>query len=215
MGKSNLFFTNVLLFLFCMLYFKSKKKRFAVSFFIPNPNGDICMKGEKKFHEEKYHEVFNKKELFDKLVPLVENTAMRFNVIPVEIDFSKENHRWYLRIFIYSKDREITLDDCENMSRSLGDFLDELIPFKFNLEISSPGLERKIKSDREYLIFTGKDIQIKLKNGIDDTYEKQFVCKIVDFDEKEGLKVFLYGRKEEVIIKKDNIISARLYSPDL
>lgn len=173
------------------------------------------MKGEKKIHEEKYHEVFNKKELFDKLVPLVENTAMRFNVIPVEIDFSKENHRWYLRIFIYSKDREITLDDCENMSRSLGDFLDELIPFKFNLEISSPGLERKIKSDREYLIFTGKDIQIKLKNGIDDTYEKQFVCKIVDFDEKEGLKVFLYGRKEEVIIKKDNIISARLYSPDL
>lgn len=173
------------------------------------------MKGEKKFHEEKFHENFNKKELFEKLVPLVENTAMRFNVIPVEIDFSKENHRWYLRIFIYSKDREITLDDCENMSRSLGDFLDELIPFKFNLEISSPGLERKIKSDREYLIFVGKDIQIKLKNGIDDTYEKQFVCKIVDFDENEGLKVFLYGRKEEVIIKKENIISARLYSPDL
>lgn len=173
------------------------------------------MKNDRKSHEERQYEHFNKKELLDKLVPLVENTAMRFNVIPVEIGFSRENHRWFLRIFIFSKDREITLDDCENMSRSLGDFLDELIPFKFNLEISSPGMERKLKSEKEYLIFVGKDIMIKLKNGIDDTYEKQFVCKIVDFDANEGLKVFLYGRKEEVVIKKENIVSARLYSPDL
>lgn len=173
------------------------------------------MKNEKKNHEERQFEHFNKKELMDKLIPLVENTAMRFNVVPVEIDFSKENHRWFLRIFIYSKDRQITLDDCENMSRSLGDFLDELIPFKFNLEISSPGMERKLKSDREYLIFVGRDILIKLKNGIDETYEKQFVCKIVDFDESRGLTVFLYGSKKEVLISKENIINARLYSPDL
>lgn len=173
------------------------------------------MKSEKKSHDEKQYEHFNKRELLAKLVPLIENTAMRFNFIPIEIDFSKENHRWFLRIFIYSKEREVTLDDCENISRSLSDFLDELIPFKFNLEISSPGIERKLKSEKEYLIFTGKDILIKLKNGIDDTYEKQFVCKIIDFDENEGLKVFLYGRKQEVIIKKDNILNARLYSPDL
>ena len=173
------------------------------------------MKHEKRPNEEKQFEYFNKKELMEKLVPLIENTAMRFNVIPVEIDFSRENHRWFLRIFIYSKDRNITLDDCENMSRSLSDFLDELIPFKFNLEISSPGLERKLKTDKEFLIFEGKDILIKLKNGIDETYEKQFVCKIVDFDETNGLKAFLYGSKKEVLISKENIIYARLYSPDL
>lgn len=174
------------------------------------------MKNYKKSQEEKpQYEHFNKKEIVDKLVPLVENTAMRFGVIPVEIDFSKENHRWFLRIYIYSKDRNITLDDCENLSRSLGDFLDELIPFKFNLEISSPGVERKLKSDKEYLIFVGKDIQIKLKNGIDETYEKQFVCKIVDYDEVRGVTVFLYGSKKAVQIPTSNIVSARLYSPDL
>ena len=173
------------------------------------------MKYEKKSHEEKQYEHFNKKELLDKLIPLVENTAMRFNVIPVEIDFSKENHRWFLRIFIYSKERNITLDDCENMSRSLSDFLDELIPFKFNLEISSPGMERKLKSEKEYLIFAGKDIMIKLKNGIDETYEKQFVCKIVDYDTNNGLTAYLYGSKKEVLIAKENIINARLYSPDI
>ena len=101
------------------------------------------------------------------------------------------------------------------MSRSLGDFLDELIPFKFNLEISSPGLERKLKAPKEYLIFKGRDILLKLKNGIDDTYEKQFVAKIVDFEENKGVTVFLYGNKTEVTIPLNNILNARLYSPEL
>lgn len=175
------------------------------------------MKNEKRIHSENQneHEHFNKHELMEKLIPLIENTSMRFGVIPVEVDFSRENHRWFLRIFIYSKERQITLDDCENMSRSLSDFLDELIPFKFNLEISSPGLERKLKSSKEYLIFVGRDILLKLKNGIDDTYEKQFVAKIVDFNETKGVTVFLYGNKKEVTIPLTNILNARLYSPDL
>lgn len=173
------------------------------------------MKNDKKIHEEKSHEHFNKKELMEKLIPLIENTAMRFNVVPVEIDFAKENHKWFLRIYIHSKDRNITLEDCENISRSLGDFLDELIPFKFNLEISSPGIERKLKSDKEYLIFAGKDIKLKLKNGIGENYDKVFVCKIVDFDETRGLTVYLYSTKTEVLIQKENIISARLYSSDI
>lgn len=161
------------------------------------------------------HEYFNKGEIIEKLVPLVENTAMRFNLIPIEIDFSKENHKWFLRIFIYSPEREVTLEDCENMSRSLGDFLDELIPVKYYLEISSPGIERKIKSDKEYIIFKGKDIYLKLKNGIDDSFEKQFVAKIIDFDENIGLTIFRYKDKKEFLIKKDNIINARLYSSEI
>lgn len=173
------------------------------------------MKHEKHNAEIQRNEIFNKRELLEKLIPLVENTAMRFNFIPVEIDFSRENHKWYLRIYIFSKEREITLDDCERMSRSLGDFLDELIPFKFNLEISSPGMERKIKSDKEFLIFEGKDILLKLKNGIDDTYEKQFVARIVNFDENHGLTVFLYGTKQEVTIPRENIQNARLYSTEI
>ena len=105
----------------------------------------------------------NRFEILEKITPLIENTAMRFNVIPVEIDFSKENHRWFLRIFLYSKEKDITLDLCEDVTRSLSDFLDEIIPVKYYLEVSSPGLERKIKSTQEYTIFKGK--KIKLKNG--------------------------------------------------
>ena len=90
----------------------------------------------------------NRHEILEKITPLIENTAMRFDLIPIEIDFSKENHRWFLRIFLYSHKRPITLEDCENVTRSLNDFLDEIIPVKYYLEVSSPGLERKFKSDK-------------------------------------------------------------------
>ncbi len=160
-------------------------------------------------------EHFNKRELMEKIEPLIDNTLMRFGLIPVETELVKENHKWFLRIYIYSPQREVNLEDCEKVSRSLSDFLEELIPFKYNLEVSSPGIERKIKSDKEYLIFKGKDINLKLKNPIDESGEKQFVAKIIDFEENEGLTVYTYKDKTNIKIKRDNIISAKLYSSEI
>ena len=160
-------------------------------------------------------EYVNKRELMEKLEPLIDNTLMRFGLIPVEVELVKENHRWFLRIFIFSPEREVGIDDCEKVSRSLSDFLEELIPFKYYLEVSSPGLERKLKSEKEYLIFKGKDINLKLREAIDESGEKQFVAKIVDFDENEGLTVYAYKDKKDVLIKKENIISARLYLSEI
>ena len=92
-------------------------------------------------------EEINRHEILEQITPLIENTAMRYNLIPVEIEFVKENHRWYLRVYLFSYDHPVTLEDCENVTRSMEDFLDELIPCKYYLEVSSPGLERKFKSE--------------------------------------------------------------------
>lgn len=153
----------------------------------------------------------NRHEILAKITPLIENTAMRFNLIPIEIDFEKENHRWFLRIFLFAHDRGVTLEDCENVTRSLNDFLDELIPCKYYLEVSSPGLERKLKSDREYLLFQGKNIILKLKSGVGENEDKNFKAKILDFSETEGLKVLRLEDEMEFIIPKAKILSARLY----
>lgn len=156
-------------------------------------------------------EQINRHEILEKITPLIENTAMRFDLIPIEIDFEKENHRWFLRIFLFAYNRGVTLDDCENVTRSLSDFLDELIPCKYYLEVSSPGLERKLKSDREYTIFQGKNIILKLRSGVDENEEKVFKAKILDFSEKEGLKVLRLEDEREFLIPKDKILSAKLY----
>lgn len=153
----------------------------------------------------------NRHEVLEKITPLIENTAMRFGYIPIEIEFVKENHRWFLRIFLYSKEKDVTLDVCEKVTRSLSDFLDELIPVKYNLEVSSPGLERKFKSDKEFVIFKGRRVSIKLKNPLEGETEKIFKGEILDFNETEGLKFFRFDDAQELQIPHDNIQSAKLY----
>ena len=153
----------------------------------------------------------NRFEILEKVTPLIENTAMRFGLVPVEIEFVKENHRWFLRIFLYSYDHDITLQDCENVTRSLNDFLDELIPVKYSLEVSSPGLERKFKSDKEFLILKGRRVSIKLKQPLEGETEKIFKGEIVDWDDNEGLTFLRFEDAKELLIPKSNIQSAKLY----
>ena len=153
----------------------------------------------------------NRHEILEKITPLIENTAVRYNMVPVEIEFVKENHRWFLRIYLYSYEKDVSIEDCENVSRSLNDFLVELIPVKYYLEVSSPGLERKFKSDKEFVIFKGRRISLKLKNPLADETEKIFKGEIIDWDDNEGLKFFRFDDGVELQIPKENIQSAKLY----
>lgn len=153
-------------------------------------------------------EFTNKRELIETITPVVENTAMRYGLIPLEILLERENNRQFLRIFIYSPDHNVSHLDCENMSRGLGDMLDELIPFKYFLEVSSPGLDRKFKSEKEYIIFKGHDVIIKLKNSVDGINSKTFEAKLLDYNEAYGIKV--EHENQEFIIPMEKIHSTRL-----
>ena len=153
-------------------------------------------------------EHFNKRELIETIEPVIENTAMRYGLIPLEISFEKENNKWFLRIFIYSNDHNVSHLDCENISRSLGDMLDDLIPFKYYLEVSSPGLDRKFKSEKEYIIFKNHDVIIKLKNYIEGITPKTFEAKLLDYNQSFGIKI-LY-ENQEYTIPIDKIHSTKL-----
>ena len=150
----------------------------------------------------------NKRELIETITPVIENTAMRYGLIPLEILLERENNRQFLRIFIYSPDHNVSHLDCENMSRGLGDMLDELIPFKYFLEVSSPGLDRKFKSKKEYIIFKNHDVIIKLKNSVEGIEPKTFEAKLLDYNEAFGIKV-LY-ENQEFIIPMEKIHSTKL-----
>ncbi len=153
-------------------------------------------------------EHFNKRELIETIEPVIENTAMRYGLIPIEISFEKENNKWFLRIFIYSNNHNVSHLDCENISRSLGDMLDELIPFKYFLEVSSPGLDRKFKSEKEYIIFKNHDVLIKLKNSIPETTLKTLKAKLIDYNKSFGIKVIFENK--EIIIPMEKIHSTKL-----
>ena len=153
-------------------------------------------------------ESFNKKELIETITPVIENTAMRYGLIPLEISFEKENNRNFLRIYIYSSNHNVSHLDCENMSRGLGDMLDELIPFKYYLEVSSPGLDRKFKSEKEYIIFKGHKVIIKLKNSIPQLQKKTLEALLIDYSESYGIKIKY--ENQELIIPLEKIQYTKL-----
>lgn len=150
----------------------------------------------------------NKKEILAKISPIIDKVGDNLNLVVLETDFIRESGIWYLRIYIYSEDHPISHTDCENFTRELGDWLDTLIPVPYYLEVSSPGIDRKLKSVREYNIFRGKKIEIKLKRPLEDTRKLQ--ARIIKYTSEDGLEVENISTGKTIYIKDDNISSARL-----
>ena len=85
----------------------------------------------------------------------------------VEVQFRREGHGWVLRIFI-DNEEGISVDHCADVSREVSDFLDveDLIDHPYNLEVSSPGLERSLKSLADFEQFAGRKARLKLREAV-------------------------------------------------
>lgn len=81
----------------------------------------------------------------------------------VDVEYVKEGSDYFLRAYI-DKEGGITIDDCEKVSRRLSDSLDreDFIPDAYILEVSSPGLGRQLKKEKDFVRSVGKEIDIKL-----------------------------------------------------
>lgn len=80
----------------------------------------------------------------------------------VDVEYVKEAGNWYLRAYI-DKEGGITINDCELVNRTLSDIMDkeDFIPDTYILEVSSPGLGRKLKKDKDFRRSIGNDVDIK------------------------------------------------------
>ena len=100
----------------------------------------------------------------------------------VDVEYVKEGANWYLRVYA-DKEGGITIDDCVAISRALEVKLDErdLIPDAYILEVSSPGLVRQLKKEKDYKRSLGQEVEIKLYKARDKVKEFEGILK--DFDE--------------------------------
>ncbi len=102
--------------------------------------------------------------LFETIEPIVQNLGLEL----LDIEFTSDAGRPILRITIYNSDGT-TLDHCVTVDKTIGPLLEEMdpIPGSYNLEISSPGLERTLKRDKEYEVFAGKACRVNLYGPIE------------------------------------------------
>ena len=99
----------------------------------------------------------------------------------VDVEYVKEAGTWYLRAYI-DKPGGITVDDCEAVSRRFSDVLDEkdYISDSYVFEVSSPGLGRPLKKEKDFKRSIGKDVEIRLYKAIDK--QKEFVGCLKAYD---------------------------------
>lgn len=102
----------------------------------------------------------------------------------VDVEYVKEGSNFYLRVFA-DKEGGINIDDCVLISRALEVKLDEedFIPDAYILEVSSPGLGRPLKKEKDFKRSIGKDVDIKLFKAVDQ--KKEFTGVLKDYTADE------------------------------
>lgn len=134
----------------------------------------------------------SKKETYEQkaeelIMPLIEQNQFEL----VDVEYVKEAGNWYLRAYI-DKPGGITVDDCEIVSRAFSDLLDEhdFIEDSYILEVSSPGLGRPLRKDKDFARSMGEEVDIKTYRAIN--HQKDFTGILKEYD------------KEKIVIELEN-----------
>lgn len=111
------------------------------------------------------------------LLPLLEEHGFEL----VDVEYIKEVGNWYLRAYI-DKDGGIAVNDCEVISRKLSAWLDEkdFIEDSYIMEVSSPGLGRPLKKEKDFVRSLGKDVEIRLYKAREK--QKEFIGSLKAYD---------------------------------
>ena len=114
-----------------------------------------------------------------------------------DVEYVKEGADMYLRITIDSEEG-IQIEDCEKMHRAIDPLLDEADPIEgaYHLEISSPGIERELKTDLHIEACRGWDVEVRLYAPVDGA--KSFFGVLEGIDEENNIVISLSEREEDV-----------------
>ena len=106
-------------------------------------------------------------QLTAKFRALAEETARSFGLELFDFEHRLGGRRWWFRVTLDRLDGEVTLADCEAVSRQLTVRLDveDLVPHAYEVEVSSPGLERRLRSEADFVRFAGKRAKVVMGPG--------------------------------------------------
>ena len=137
----------------------------------------------------------------EKVEQLVKDPIEKLGYSLYDVEYVKEGANYYLRIYIDSP-KGIDLSDCEKVSNEINDILDEAdyIKEQYYLEVSSPGIERKLRNDKHLEQNISKNVEIKLFKK-DNNGKKEYTGKLKAFNQEE----IIIETDKEIAIERKNI----------
>lgn len=141
--------------------------------------------------------------VFEMVKPIIEQKSLEL----VAVEYLKEGGNWYLRIYI-DKDGGVDLDDCQAVSVEVSDLLDKRdpIPQAYFLEVSSPGIERILQTDKDFARFRDSQVVVHTFTPFDG--KKKLSGQLGEVD-KENLEIFL-NKEQAIVIPREKISQVRL-----
>ena len=142
-----------------------------------------------------------REEYEQKTETLLEPIITRLGFELVDVEYVKEGGQWYLRAYI-DKPGGITVDDCEAVSREFSDILDEkdYIEDSYIFEVSSPGLERPLKKEKDFKRSLGEEVEVRTYRAID--HQKEFIG-ILDGYDKDTVTIAYEDGEKQTFEKKE------------
>lgn len=126
----------------------------------------------------------------EKIWQLAQPVATSEGMELIHVECLKMHTRWIVRLYL-DKDGGVTIDDCSSISNQMGDLLDiqDLIKGTYTLEVSSPGFDRPISRDEDFIKYQG--FKVNIKTGIKIEGIKNFRGTLVNYIEEAGQKFVL------------------------
>ena len=139
------------------------------------------------------------------VTPIIEENHFEL----VDVEYVREGANWYLRIYA-DKEGGINIDDCVLISRALEEKLDaeDFISDAYILEVSSPGLGRPLKKDKDFVRSIGEEIEIHLYRAINK--QKEFVGILKEFNKEENTFTVELEDGEETVFNRADVALVRL-----
>ncbi len=137
----------------------------------------------------------------EKVEQLVKDPIEKLGYSLYDVEYVKEGPEYYLRIYI-DKESGIDLNDCEKVSNEINEILDKAnyIKEQYYLEVSSPGIERKLRKDKHLEQNISKNVEIKLFKK-DNNGKKEYTGKLKAFNQEE----IIIETDKEIAIERKNI----------
>jgi ribosome maturation factor RimP len=137
---------------------------------------------------------------------LIEPVLEEMDVELVDIEYLSENGRWVLRIYA-DQEGGITLDGCARVSREIGDLIDvkDILQHEYVLEVSSPGLNRPLKKEKDFLRSIGNKIKVRMVEPVQGS--RNFTGYLRDY--REGI-LYIDIKNELVPLPRPDVEKANL-----
>lgn len=148
-----------------------------------------------------------KNTFVEKMSVLIQPIVNSLNYELYYLEFKREGNNNYLRIYIDKKEGNISLEDCESVSRAISDMLDKKDPIKdsYYLEVSSPGIERMLYTEEHLKRYIGYNVQVNISGLLKG--KKRYEGELLSLDSQE-LKIKC--EEKDIAIPRDRILNVKL-----